>query len=118
MQLINTQIKGGVWQGDVAGAGESMPELRITHLGSALDSVDCTHVPAHDIWRITVPIPQELISDGVQTFVVSDPTGVRLGSFTLICGEPLADDLRAEISLLRAELDMLKKSFRRHYSED
>ena len=40
-----------------------------------------------------------------------------LGSFTLIAGEALGDDLRAEVSLLRAELDMLKRAFRRHCLE-
>ena len=32
----------------------------------------------------------------------------------MITGEPVEDDLRGEIDLLRAELDMLKRAFRRH----
>ena len=35
----------------------------------------------------------------------------------MITGEPLGDDIRAEVELLRAELDMLKRAFRRHCLE-
>jgi len=44
-------------------------------------------------------------------------TGGKLGSFTVIAGEALGDDIRAEMDLLRAELDMLKRAFRRHCLE-
>jgi hypothetical protein len=40
-----------------------------------------------------------------------------LGSFSIVAGDALAEDIRAELSLLRAELDMLKKAFRRHCVE-
>jgi hypothetical protein len=30
---------------------------------------------------------------------------------------PLEEDIRAEVSLLRAELDLLKRAFRRHCAE-
>jgi len=117
MQFINTQIKAGVWQGDLVGTGDNEPDVGITHLGSSLDGVTCQQDATHNVWRVTVPIPTALISDGVQAFVVSDAAGTTLCSFTILCGEPLADDLRAEVSLLREELDLLKKAFRRHCSE-
>ena len=117
MQFINTQIRAGVWQGDLVGAGDTEPELRITHLGKTLDGVACLHDSTHNVWRVTVPIPAAAISDGMQTCVITGADGATLGSFTLICGEPLAEDLRAEIALLRSELDLLKKAFRQHCSE-
>jgi hypothetical protein len=40
-----------------------------------------------------------------------------LEKFTLIAGDVLGDDIRAEVDLLRAELDMLKRAFRRHCVE-
>jgi hypothetical protein len=43
--------------------------------------------------------------------------GMVLDQFTVIVGVPLEEDLRAEISLLRAELDLLKRSFQRHCTE-
>ena len=62
--------------------------------------------------------PRALISDGLQSFVISNPdTGETLESFAILAGDALADDIRAEIGLLRAELDMLKRAFRRHCAE-
>ena len=117
MQFINTGIKAGIWRGDLTGAGAAEPALQVTHLGTMIEGVSCAHHADSDLWRVRVPIPHDLISDGVQTFVISDAAGATLGSFTVICGEPLTDDLRAEIGLLRSELDLLKKAFRRHCSE-
>ena len=69
-------------------------------------------------WDVAIPIPAEAVADGVHTFVISDEVDdARLGDFTLIAGESVADDLRAEMELLRAELDMLKRAFRRHCLE-
>lgn len=43
--------------------------------------------------------------------------GTQLGHFTLITGVALGDDIRVEMELLRAELDMLKRAIRRHCVE-
>ena len=59
-------------------------------------------------------MPPHLFNDGLQTFVVSDESGATVTSFSLLAGDALADDLRAEINLLRNELDLLKKAFRQH----
>ncbi|MEJ8561721.1 hypothetical protein QTO30_11150 [Yoonia sp. GPGPB17] len=117
MQFLNTQIKAGIWRGDLIGAGDAQPDLRITHLGTTLDQVTYARDTTNGAWRITVPIPPALLSDGVQTFVIGDAGGTTLSSFAIVCGEPLADDLRAEISLLRSELEVLKKAFRKHATE-
>jgi len=44
-------------------------------------------------------------------------SGDKLGHFTIITGVAMEDDIRAEMDLLRAELDMLKRAFRRHCLE-
>lgn len=116
-QFINTQIKDGVWQGDLTGAGQEMPDLQVTHLGQVIDGLTFAHDAAHDMWRVRLPLPSSLIFDGVQTFLLHDNTGTTLCSFSLIVGEPLADDLRAEIALLRGELEVLKSALRRHCAE-
>ena len=54
----------------------------------------------------------------MQTVVIADAeTGEAEATVSLVAGEALAGDLRAEIDLLRAELDMLKRAFRRHCLE-
>ena len=69
-------------------------------------------------WLVRVPVPVELLSEGVQTFLIRDAaTGEKLQHFTIITGVAMEDDLRAEVDLLRAELDMLKRAFRRHCLE-
>ncbi|MFZ5749697.1 MAG: hypothetical protein ACOY5U_01375 [Pseudomonadota bacterium] len=46
-----------------------------------------------------------------------DGSGGTLASFVVIGGAPVEADLRAEVELLRAELDLLKRAFRRHCAE-
>ena len=65
-----------------------------------------------------MPIPLATLSEGVQTFIIRDvATGEKLQHFTVITGVAMEDDMRAEVDLLRAELDMLKRAFRRHCLE-
>jgi hypothetical protein len=69
-------------------------------------------------WAVRVPIPAEALTEGVQTFVIRDvATEEKLTHFTIITGVAMEEDLRAEVDLLRAELDMLKRAFRRHCLE-
>ena len=63
-------------------------------------------------------MPVEAVGDGVQTFLILDMRrDTVLTSFSLLGGEALSEDMRAEMALLRAELDMLKRAFRRHCLE-
>ncbi len=118
LTLTKTQILGGHWEGVLTGDGNAAPGLCVTHLGNRIDGVVVTDDAADGGWRVRVPIPPEVIADGVQTFVITDDaTGRTLGSFALLAGEALAEDIRAEMDLLRAELDMLKRAFRRHCLE-
>lgn len=118
LTLNGLRLKDGVWQGLLAGPAGTMPELRATHQGRVLEGVTVTAMEGQPgQWTVRVPVPAEILSDGVQTIVIADAGGAPLGSAVLIAGEPLEDDLRAEIDLLRAELDLLKRAFRRHCAE-
>lgn len=118
MVLTKTRIRAGVWEGVLDGAPEA-PGIEVIHLETPLEGVVARADPKKPgRYLVSVPIPAELLSDGVQTFLISDAaTGAKLDSFTIVTGEPLEDDIRAEVDLLRAELDMLKKAFRRHCLE-
>jgi hypothetical protein len=74
-------------------------------------------MPGGSDLAVRVPIPAEVLNDGVQTFLIRQKGGDRLAHFTIITGVAMEDDLRAEVDLLRAELDMLKRAFRRHCVE-
>lgn len=115
--LTQTRIVTGVWEGALSGVSGDPPAIEALHQGQILDGVVVTalpDIPGRHVVR--VPIPPSILSEGVQT-VLLQSDGVVLAQFTLVAGVPLEEDLRAEISLLRAELDLLKRSFRRHCLE-
>jgi hypothetical protein len=120
LTLTKTRMFEGVWEGILtrAGGGQETPEIEVTHLQAPLADVEVTDRPEAGGWVLRVPIPAQLIADGVQTFVIRDrATGETLDSFALISGEALSHDIRAELALLREELDLLKRAFRRHCQE-
>lgn len=118
--LTKTRLFEGIWEGALTreGAGTSEPEVKVTYLDNAIQGVSVKEDVAQNRWVLRVPIPTEAIADGVQTFLITDASnGDLLEKITMISGEVLADDIRAEMDLLRAELDMLKRAFRRHCVE-
>lgn len=116
--LTKTRIRAGIWEGVVSGSAAE-PALQVLHLEKPVAGVRVTAVPERPgNWLVQVPIPPELLSEGVQTFLICDAaSGEKLQHFTIITGVAMEDDLRAEVDLLRAELDMLKRAFRRHCLE-
>ena len=117
-KLVKTRLRAGVWEGVLSGvSGE--PAIEVLHLEKPIAGTAVTEMgeqPGH--WAVRVPIPAEVLSEGVQTFLIRDKaSGDKLGHFTIITGVAMEDDVRAELDLLRAELDMLKRAFRRHCLE-
>ena len=116
MTLTQSRIAGGVWEGVLTGTGDP-GVLEALHQGRKLEGPSITPVPGEaGSHTVRLSIPASILSEGVQT-VLLQAGGEVLASFTLVAGVPLEEDLRAEISLLRAELDLLKKAFRRHVTE-
>lgn len=120
MTLTKTRLFEGVWEGVLTseGDGNFQPDIQVTHLQNDVPGVEVIEKPEERHWVIRVPIPVEAIADGVQTFLINErKTGQTLGSFALLSGDALSYDIRAELTLLREELDMLKRAFRRHCLE-
>jgi hypothetical protein len=120
--LTANTIRAGVWQGVVSlpgDAGAEPPQLEMRCMDQRIDGLGIEKMaaqPGH--WALRLPIPATFLAEGVQNFLlVHTPDQTVLGSFAILSGTPLEEDLRAEIALLRAELDMLKKAFRRHCLE-
>lgn len=114
-RLTQTRIRAGVWEGVLSGSG-ARPELEVLLLEKPLPGVAVEPVPGRaGEWAVRVPIPAEVLNEGVQTFLIRQ-TGASeaMAHFTVITGVAMEDDLRAEVDLLRQELDMLKRAFRRH----
>ncbi|MCE8007396.1 hypothetical protein [Aestuariivita sp.] len=118
--LTKTRLANGVWEGVLTrndGATDT-PEIEVRHLDQIVPGVELAPQDDGRTWSLTIPVPAYAISDGIHTFTVIDTASeTMLDHFTLIAGEVLADDMRGEMALLRAELDMLKRAFRRHCLE-
>ena len=116
--LTKARLVGGVWTGVLTGHnGDAPPRLTLSHLGDTLPAPVATR---HDdgTWVVDARVPADRLADGVQTFLIAEAaSGTVLASFAIIAGEALAEDIRAEVDLLREELDMLKRAFRRHCVE-
>ena len=116
-RLTKTRIRAGVWEGVLSGTDR--PAIEVRHLEVEVTGITVAAIPDRPgEWAVRVPIPADLLGEGVQTFLIRNrDTGETLQHFTIITGVAMEDDLRAEMDLLRAELDMLKRAFRRHCLE-
>ena len=120
IELTKLRLVEGVWHGALKhnGRDDWHPNIEVTHLDFAVDGVVVKEDRVEEHWLVSVPIPADRISDGVQTFVIRDRRAEDvLASFSIVAGDALAEDIRAELSLVRAELDMLKRAFRQHCVE-
>lgn len=117
IKLTKTRIRAGVWEGVLTGPAE--PLIEVLHLEQPVMGHSLTAIPDRPgEWLVRVPVPAELLTEGVQTFLIRNKaSGETLEHFTIITGVAMEDDMRAEVELLRAELDMLKRAFRRHCLE-
>lgn len=118
-RLTPLTFRAGVWEGllTLLDADAPTPVIDLC-LGRDRLSEASLSANADGTWGVKVPLPACALSEGIQTFSLVDrDTGMMLDSFTMALGEPLDTDLRAEIDLLRAELDLLKRAFRRHCAE-
>ena len=113
--LAKLGFRAGIWEGRLAAPAKSaiLPEIEVQSGGAPVSGVEIRQ-DGKGAWLLAVPVPAEALGDGIATFLLADKaTGTALASFSVAAGEPADDDLRAEVALLRAELDMLKKAFRR-----
>ncbi|MFN3577333.1 MAG: hypothetical protein ACK4TJ_10175 [Tabrizicola sp.] len=114
LTLEQGRFEAGVWQAALSGAAEA-PVVEVLTGGRAVEGVEVT--PARDgRFTLRVPIPSWALNEGVQVFLVQSG-GALLGRFALIAGEAADEDIRTELALLRAELDLLKRAFQRHARE-
>ena len=116
-KITKTEFSGGSWRGMVE--AKKTPKLCVTHQGRAIEGISLIKSEVPNQWALRIPVPVWSIGDGVQTFLIEDiVTGDVLESFAVASGEVLRDDFRSEISLLRAELDVLKTVMRRNLRKD
>lgn len=116
LTLTKTRLRDGIWEGVLTGGDGAAPKVQASYQEAPLEDVAVVRDAGEPAtWKVKIPVPAALLSDGVHTVLISEAdSGERLGSFTILAGDAMDEDLRAEVDLLRAELDMLKRAFRRH----
>ena len=118
-----TQIKfsQGVWQGLISGAApgtDHLPKFDVTLHEEPVDTVQVIRTQDTDELHLQIAIPPSAVGSGVHSFVITEHQSLDvLARFTLIGGDLAEQDLRAVIDLLRADLELLKRAFRRHCVE-
>lgn len=111
-KIINARLRAGLWTAELTEAGPDQPQLAAHFAGQALAPPAASYDDASGSWHLRLALPAGMISEGVQTLVISDAKERMLARLTLIAGDIAEDDLLAEISSLRAELELLKSAFR------
>ena len=121
LKLTRRRIRGGFYEGLLTTGARlrETPRVELHLPDTSLGDVAITASgKGGKAWDIVATIPAVSINEGIQTYILCDgATGETLDSFAVVTGEPLQEDLRSEIALIRAELDMLKRAFRRHVVE-
>ena len=119
--LTKTGFRAGLWAGQATrtdGADDPAPSFTAWHMDRALDAVEVAPGRNPGLWDVSVRLPTEVLSDGIQTILIREAgSDEPMERIVIAAGKPLDDDIRAEVDLLRAELDMLKRAFRRHCVE-
>lgn len=115
--LTRVRLQGGRYEGLYSGSPEA--GLEALHEGEVI--AKATFLPddsASGRLRVVLDLPSAIIGEGFQVVALrSTHSGEVLDRITVMAGAPLDEDIRAEVALLRDELEMLKRAFRRHASE-
>ena len=113
LTLRESRVRAGVWEAMVLAPAGEPPSLELVSGGRVLAGPNLRE--AKGGWVLSAPLPADALSDGVQAFCLRTvPDGEIVGCLAVQVGEVLAGNLVAEVELLRAELDMLKRAFRAH----
>ena len=118
LKVTRTRLANGRYEGIIANVPEGIrPGIAVRFRDRPLDDVAVTP-RADDTWKLSFDVPSGAISDGIQTItIVEANTGDVLDSLAIIAGDQADETIQAEIDLLREELDLLKRAFRRHCVE-
>ncbi len=122
MEFHSHGVACGIWSGRLETA-KPPARLCVLHEGEVVAEAALTPDVGGEGWLVRVELPGRVIRDGVHSVLLiaaqgrpGDPPGIAaqvLGRLDLCAGQPLPADLLAEIAQIRAELDMIKREFRR-----
>ena len=116
MKLTRVALKAGRYEGRLTGANGQVPIIELVHLDRVIGHAEVT--PAEGGHQVVADMPPVVLSDGVQVVTLrSAADGTALDRLSFLMGSGLDEDFRGELALLRDELELLKRAFRRHCVE-
>lgn len=115
--LEQVRLSGGHYEGVFVGSPDT--SIEVVHGGKVVALGKLADLPGQaGAKRVSVDLPATVLSEGVQVISLrSTLTGDVLDRITLMAGEALEEDVRGELALLRDELELLKRAFRRHVGQ-
>ncbi len=116
MELTRVALKAGQYEGQLSIGSGPVPVIELVHLERVIGHAT---VSEHDgKHMVCAEMPASVLSDGVQVVTLrSAADGAVLDRICFLMGSGLDDDFRGELALLREELELLKRAFRRHCVE-
>ncbi len=111
-KIIAGHIRQGIWTALLDLPRGTTPDLEVVHNGKPLVGMALSAaVNEKGGWLLAIPIPAETLSDGVQIYLLRDiASDTIIGQIPILLGEALADSVTAEVALLRAELEVVKRA--------
>jgi hypothetical protein len=119
MKFENHGVSAGCWHGALQ-TDTPPARLSVVHRGQVVAEATLRDADP-GIWSVAADLPALVMDNGVHSLLLvtgdpDSPGSQVLGSLTLIAGTVAGGDLLAEVAQLRAELDLLKREFRRFAS--
>ena len=117
LSLTRVRLQGGRYEGLLEAAAPVAIEA--VHDGKVVAAARLSpEDSAPGRYRVALDLPAVVIGEGVQVITIrASQSNSVLDRITLISGDPLDQDIRAELALLRDELELLKHAFRRHCAD-
>lgn len=117
LTLTRTALSTGVYEAHLTLRSDRAIDIVARHDGQDVGDV-CVTRNADASYHLKITLPATLMSQGIQTMLIIDKAAHEIiDSVTIRAGDNLDEDSQAELDFLRAELDMLKRAFRRHCAE-
>lgn len=122
MQFESHGLKGGLWRGRLTHPQGAPARITLILNGAVMAEGRMT-ADGEGASLVEVDLPREVLSEGMQTLLLradageagaeAHPDAKLLARLPLLAGRPLDDDMTAEITALRAELELVKRELRR-----
>ena len=122
MQFDSHGLKGGLWRGRLTHPQGAPARITLILNGAVMAEGRMT-ADGEGASLVEVDLPHEVLSEGMQTLLLradageagaeAHPDAELLARLPLLAGRPLDDDMTAEITALRAELELVKRELRR-----